>query len=188
MSFGIKNMFINSVKEKMRVGASAYGILNDTRTMLKEMVSNMQEKLKKKIGSSEDNMMMMMNNRRAKMMKDGGGDETMVRIKNLEENIKELVTTVERIGRSIASPPDVELRIRTTREMLQRNAPYFVMGLILVFSLWFCCRCFRYCCRMKTVKMMKAPGRNFRMPRPNFEANPRSYFRNLHTSVKPKFG
>lgn len=118
------------------MGASAYGILNDTRTMLKEMVSNMQEKLKKKIGSSEENMMMMMNNRRAKMMKDGGGDETMVRIKNLEENIKELVTTVERIGRSIASPPDVELRIRTTREMLQTECALFCDGVNLGVFPW----------------------------------------------------
>lgn len=202
ISFGIKSVIINSVKEKMRtigaesnnlmrntqekmssllVAAGSNSMLNNTSTKLKEMVGHMQEKLKE-IGAAEN---MMSSNRRAKM-KDCE-EETLIRIKNLEENLKEVVKTVERIGRSIVSPPDMQLRIRTAREKLQLHALYFVMGLILLVSLWFCCRCFRYCGRMRAVKMMKAPGRNFRMPRANFKANPRSYFRNLH-SVKPKFG
>jgi hypothetical protein len=34
-------------------------------------------------------------------------------------------------------------------------------------------------CLSKSVKTMKAPGRNYRMPRSNFEANPSAYFRDL---------
>ncbi|KAK1273195.1 hypothetical protein QJS04_geneDACA018339 [Acorus gramineus] len=53
-------------------------------------------------------------------------------------------------------------------------------------SLWRCiCGCFRgfcYCCRrgMRMVKMMKAPGRGYMMPRSIFESDPRGYFRGLH--------
>uniref|UniRef100_A0A2K1WTD0 Uncharacterized protein n=1 Tax=Populus trichocarpa TaxID=3694 RepID=A0A2K1WTD0_POPTR len=34
-------------------------------------------------------------------------------------------------------------------------------------------------CLSKSVKTMKAPGRNYHMPRSNFEANPSAYFRDL---------
>uniref|UniRef100_A0A5B7AUY1 Uncharacterized protein n=1 Tax=Davidia involucrata TaxID=16924 RepID=A0A5B7AUY1_DAVIN len=58
-----------------------------------------------------------------------------------------------------------------------------------------CCRCLYNCCRYffkccyscccggwRTVKMMKAPGRNFSIPRYVFESNPGSYFRNLRAN------
>ncbi|PIN16099.1 hypothetical protein CDL12_11255 [Handroanthus impetiginosus] len=53
-----------------------------------------------------------------------------------------------------------------------------------------CCRCFctcfncccSLCCRgRRLVKMMKAPGRNFQMPRRDFEIDPKGYFQNLRS-------
>ncbi|KAH7839786.1 hypothetical protein Vadar_008894 [Vaccinium darrowii] len=57
---------------------------------------------------------------------------------------------------------------------------HWLIVVVLIACLWCCCRC---CCRGggrgRPVRMMKAPGRDYRMPRHVFEENPRSYFRNL---------
>lgn len=72
-------------------------------------------------------------------------------------------------------PP--ETRGEKLHHWIHVAAPFLIAGLVLVLCIC-CCRC---CCCGRSVKMMKAPGRNFRMPRHVFEGNPRSYFQNLRS-------
>ncbi|KAF9624436.1 hypothetical protein IFM89_011444 [Coptis chinensis] len=53
-----------------------------------------------------------------------------------------------------------------------KQHPY-LSGLIVVFILW------KYRCRSHRNKIMKAPGRDYKMQRGDFEKDPRSYFRGL---------
>lgn len=63
--------------------------------------------------------------------------------------------------------------------------PFLIGGLVLVtcFYCWDCC-CYHRGGggRAVPVKMMKAPGRGYRMARHIFESNPQSYFRNLQSN------
>lgn len=88
-------------------------------------------------------------------------------------------------------PPDT--RDETFRHWLEVGLPVGLAALLLLLFLCCCCRpllraCFSFlccclCCRgRRSVKMMKAPGRDYRMPRHVFESDPRSYFIDLHTS------
>uniref|UniRef100_A0A5B7BZW9 Uncharacterized protein n=1 Tax=Davidia involucrata TaxID=16924 RepID=A0A5B7BZW9_DAVIN len=94
------------------------------------------------------------------------------------EKMKELVLVVENIGGYLVGwlekvlPP--ETRGKQLIHWLKVVAP-FIITMVVLFT---CCRC---CCRggRRSVKMMKAPGRNYRMPRHVFESDPRSYFLNL---------
>ncbi|TKY53737.1 hypothetical protein E2542_SST25279 [Spatholobus suberectus] len=63
-------------------------------------------------------------------------------------------------------------------EMLLRVAG--VIGLVVaafVVVRWLCKVIFRCCCKRR--KTMKAPGRNYRILRNDFERDPADYFRNL---------
>lgn len=55
--------------------------------------------------------------------------------------------------------------------------PFMIITGLVLFLLCSCCCGGR---KKQPVKMMKAPGRNSRMPRKSFEDNPRNYFQNLH--------
>ncbi|KAL5723273.1 hypothetical protein ACHQM5_006690 [Ranunculus cassubicifolius] len=60
-----------------------------------------------------------------------------------------------------------------------KEHPYlfgFVGILLLVILMCNCCRCHG---GSRSVKMMKAPGRNCRIPRAGFEKDPRAYFLDL---------
>ncbi|KAJ9707721.1 hypothetical protein PVL29_000003 [Vitis rotundifolia] len=62
------------------------------------------------------------------------------------------------------------------RHWIQVGAPFLILGLVLVVFYY----CFCGSCRgRRGAKMMKAPGRDYRMARPLFESNPRGYFRGL---------
>jgi hypothetical protein len=56
----------------------------------------------------------------------------------------------------------------------KENVPIMVAVVVIVLLFGGCCGG-----AAKSVKTMKAPGRNYRMPRSNFEANPSAYFRDL---------
>lgn len=65
---------------------------------------------------------------------------------------------------------------------VQVGKPFLIAGLVLLMLIC----CFKCCCKCccggrRSVRMMKAPGRNARMPRNVFERNPRSYFQNLRS-------
>lgn len=72
-------------------------------------------------------------------------------------------------------PP--EERAEIIGKLVHMAKPYLKPGLALLFIILFFC----YCGRSGggAGKMMKAPGRNVRIPRARFEGNPRGYFRGL---------
>ncbi|KAH7840248.1 hypothetical protein Vadar_014691 [Vaccinium darrowii] len=91
----------------------------------------------------------------------------------LVEKLKEWLKKLDEVF-----PP--ETRGEDLKHWLIVAAPFIIAAVVLIACLWCCCRC---CCRGggrgRAVRMMKAPGRDYRMPRHVFEENPRSYFRNL---------
>ncbi|KAJ6856006.1 hypothetical protein NC651_040578 [Populus alba x Populus x berolinensis] len=56
----------------------------------------------------------------------------------------------------------------------KENVLTMVAVVVIVLLFLSCCGCLA-----KSVKTMKAPGRSYRIPRSNFEANPSAYFRDL---------
>jgi len=56
----------------------------------------------------------------------------------------------------------------------KENVPIIVAAVVVVLLF----RSFHRCL-FKSAKTMRAPGRNYRIPRSSFEANPSAYFRNL---------
>jgi hypothetical protein len=56
----------------------------------------------------------------------------------------------------------------------KENVPIIVAAVVILLLFGSCCGCLS-----KRVKTMKAPGRNLRIPRRNFEASPSAYFRGL---------
>ncbi|WOH07954.1 hypothetical protein DCAR_0727389 [Daucus carota subsp. sativus] len=66
-------------------------------------------------------------------------------------------------------------RADALKHWAQVGAPFLVAWLVL-FLLMFCCK---RCGRGRSERTMKAPGRDYRMPRSEFEENPGSYFRGL---------
>lgn len=97
-------------------------------------------------------------------------------------------------------PPDT--RDETFRHWLEVGLPVGLAALLLLLFLCCCCwpllracfsccgSCLRSCgrclccCGRRSVKMMKAPGRDYMMPRHVFESGPRSYFIDLRTSSR----
>ncbi|PNS91702.2 hypothetical protein POPTR_019G129200v4 [Populus trichocarpa] len=67
-----------------------------------------------------------------------------------------------------------ETVVYVLRWFKKENVPIMVAVVVIVLL-------FRGCCggSAKNVKTMKAPGRNSRIPRRNFEASPSAYFRGL---------
>ncbi|KAJ6859527.1 hypothetical protein NC652_041723 [Populus alba x Populus x berolinensis] len=67
----------------------------------------------------------------------------------------------------------------------KENVHTMVAVVVIILLFLSCCGCLaksvRSCCGCLawSVKTMKAPGRNYRMPRSTFEANPSAYFRGL---------
>ncbi|KAI7995093.1 hypothetical protein LOK49_LG11G01108 [Camellia lanceoleosa] len=122
------------------------------------------------------------------------------------DKLKELLVVLEDFGSSLIAkldevfPPDS--RGDQLRHWLHVAAPFLIAAAVLLI-MCLCCRCFFCCCSGmmslcrrccsgimslcrrcccccgRGVKTMKAPGRNYRMPRSTFESNPRSYFRDL---------
>ncbi|CAI9756148.1 unnamed protein product [Fraxinus pennsylvanica] len=106
------------------------------------------------------------------------------------EKSKELRLAMENFGGEVVDwfdkvfPP--ETRGDKIHHWLHVATSFLIMA---VASILFIC-IFRYCCRCcmgrgfgrVCVKMMKAPGRNFRMPRSVFESDPKGYFCNLRAN------
>lgn len=128
----------------------------------------------------------MMNSTQAKL-KAVGADEMM---NNLVEKLKQLFLMLENFGLFLVGRVDEVSPPETRKERLQHwlrvGAPFVVAGLVILVLYWCFNRCIRCCCGVKAVKMMKAPGANFRIPRHVFEASPKGYFRALHAG-KVKF-
>ncbi|KAI8539377.1 hypothetical protein RHMOL_Rhmol09G0178300 [Rhododendron molle] len=107
-------------------------------------------------------------------------------INYIVEKLKEWLIGMGDFGGSLIKKPDEVFPPETTGEQLKHwhlvATSFIISAVVLITCL--CC-----CCGSssggRAVRMMKAPGREYRMPRHVFEGNPRSYFRNLrgNTSV-----
>ncbi|KAL7181574.1 hypothetical protein ACSBR1_040465 [Camellia fascicularis] len=101
------------------------------------------------------------------------------------DKLKELLVVLEDFGSSLIAKLDEvfppESRGDQLRHWLHVATPFLIASAVLLI-MCLCCRCCCCCCsrgRGRGVRMMKAPGRNYRMPRSTFESNPRAYFRDL---------
>ncbi|CAI9756146.1 unnamed protein product [Fraxinus pennsylvanica] len=104
------------------------------------------------------------------------------------EKLKELRLAMENFGGKVVDwfdkvfPP--ETRGDKIHHWLRVAIPFIIMAVAPIVFIWI----FRYCCLCRMglglgrVKMMKAPGRNFRMPRSVFESDPKRYFWNLRAN------
>ena len=74
-------------------------------------------------------------------------------------------------------PPDS--RADTLSHWVHVATPFLITGLVILVLIC----CVKCCCcgGGRAVRMMKAPGRNIRMPRNVFERNPAGYFQNLRS-------
>ena len=102
------------------------------------------------------------------------------------EKLKEWLVVLENFGASLIGKVDEvfppETREEQLRHWLRVATPFIIGAVALLLFIWFCRCCCRCCCgggRRVEMKMMIAPGRGGLIPRPGFEANPRSYFRGL---------
>jgi len=100
------------------------------------------------------------------------------------QKLKEWLIVIEKFGESLIKKLDEVFPPETRGEDLKHwliVATLFIIAAVVLIAC-LCC-CYRCCCRRggggRAVRMMKAPGRDYRMPRHVFEGNPRSYFRNL---------
>ncbi|KAK2983889.1 hypothetical protein RJ640_008048 [Escallonia rubra] len=107
------------------------------------------------------------------------------------DKLKGFLLVLQNFGRSVLDwfdkvfPPDT--RGDQLRHWLHVGAPFLIAAVVLITCIWCCKRLCRCCCgRGRVGKMMKAPGRNLRMPRNVFESNPRSYFSNLRANPGDK--
>ncbi|KAA8529305.1 hypothetical protein F0562_033896 [Nyssa sinensis] len=101
------------------------------------------------------------------------------------EKLKELLLVLENFGGDLLNSLDKLFPPETTGKQLhhwiQVAAPFVIAGVVLLMCIC-CCRC---CCRHggRGIRMMKAPGRDYMMPRHVFESNPQSYFSGLRSST-----
>ncbi|KAK4430109.1 hypothetical protein Salat_1311600 [Sesamum alatum] len=111
-----------------------------------------------------------------------GVEEVM---KFVVEKLKEALLILENLGGEALAwldrvfPP--ETRGDKIHHWLHVALPYLIATVVLAVVVWFC-RCCRGCClgrRGGRVRMMKAPGREYRMGRDVFESDPKGYFYNL---------
>ncbi|PIN11051.1 hypothetical protein CDL12_16360 [Handroanthus impetiginosus] len=108
-------------------------------------------------------------------------DEVM---KSVGEKLKEALLAVGNWGAEALAwfdgvfPPD--RRCEMIKHWFHVAQPCLTAAVVLTMVVWLC-----GCCRLHggggRVKMMKAPGRNLRMPRRDFEINPRGYFQRLRS-------
>ncbi|PIN11052.1 hypothetical protein CDL12_16361 [Handroanthus impetiginosus] len=104
--------------------------------------------------------------------------------KSVGEKLKEALFAVENWGAEALAwfdsvfPPDT--RVEKIKHWFHVAQPYLIAGGALTIFVYFCrCCCGRWGGGM--VKMTKSPGRNRRMPRRDFEINPRGYFQRLRS-------
>ncbi|OVA11010.1 hypothetical protein BVC80_1745g23 [Macleaya cordata] len=109
------------------------------------------------------------------------------------EKLKELLLVLENFGRYLEEklntliPPDVR-DSKIYPWLIYVGLPVTMGVLFLILFCWCCKRCCRCCCCSRSrgnYKMMKAPGRDYRMRRSDFESDPRSYFLDLR-GKRPK--
>ncbi|CAI9756147.1 unnamed protein product [Fraxinus pennsylvanica] len=100
--------------------------------------------------------------------------------------LKEFLLAMENFGGEVVDwfdkvfPP--ETRGDKIHHWLHVAIPFLIMAVALILFIWICRCCCRWCCSGRGSgggKMMKAPGRNFRMQRSVFENDPKGYFWNL---------
>ncbi|PHU02230.1 hypothetical protein BC332_27481 [Capsicum chinense] len=99
----------------------------------------------------------------------------------LMEKLKEAILMMFNFGGHLMSwfdevfPP--ETRVEKIKYWFHIALPYLIITVYvsLIENLKFLFQC----CWRSNSKMMKAPGRNIRIPRSGFEKNPRLYFTNL---------
>ncbi|XAR65306.1 hypothetical protein NMG60_11009387 [Bertholletia excelsa] len=97
------------------------------------------------------------------------------------EKLKELLVVLQNFWASLIGKADEVFPPDKREEQIHHWLVVATPFLIAAGSLLLCICCCRCCCRGRggRVRMMKAPGRDYRMPRHVFESNPRSYFRGL---------
>ncbi|XP_055815266.1 uncharacterized protein LOC129885077 [Solanum dulcamara] len=103
---------------------------------------------------------------------------------NVIEKSKELSLLLDNFSGQFLSwfdkvfPPDT--RKDKINHRFHAALPFLIAAMVLAIISTYCC----YCCCFRgggRGLMMKAPGRNCRMPRSTFESDPTSYFRNLRS-------
>ncbi|KAJ8574352.1 hypothetical protein K7X08_026157 [Anisodus acutangulus] len=101
------------------------------------------------------------------------------------DKLKELLLLLDNFGAQFLEWSDKVFPPDTRKDKINHwyhvALPFLITTLVFV-VVSYCCYC--CCCRRRgggRIRMMKAPGRNCRMPRSTFESNPRSYFRNLRS-------
>ncbi|KAK4410424.1 hypothetical protein Sango_0115400 [Sesamum angolense] len=101
------------------------------------------------------------------------------------EKLKAALLALENLGSEALAwvdrvfPP--ETRGDKIHHCLHVALPYLIAAVVLAVVVCFC-RCCCGCCQGRSggrVRMMKAPGRDCRMPRHVFESDPKGYFNNL---------
>ncbi|XAR65308.1 hypothetical protein NMG60_11009390 [Bertholletia excelsa] len=97
------------------------------------------------------------------------------------EKLKELLVVLQNFADEVFPPDEREEQIH---HWLEVATPFLIAAGALLLCIY-CCRC---CCRGRggRVRMMKAPGRDYTMPRRVFESNPRSHFRGLRGKAANK--
>ncbi|CAI9096422.1 OLC1v1032569C1 [Oldenlandia corymbosa var. corymbosa] len=117
-------------------------------------------------------------------LKEIGADEM---IYNLGQKLnKVLFWMMEKLGSILMAllgrifPP--ETRKERIRYWILVGGPYAAVAVLLIMVLIV----FGNCSSKKGEKMMKAPGREFRMPRRDFEANPKGYFHGIRGNKHKK--
>ncbi|KAF5175889.1 hypothetical protein FRX31_034526 [Thalictrum thalictroides] len=113
----------------------------------------------------------------------------------MKEPFKVVSDFVCSIGEKLKESPLVMKIVGVTEDAANATLPYlknigvycvekikqhpYMFGLIVLFALLLVCCCKKGCSSSSSGKMMKAPGRDYMMLRDDFEASPRSYFREL---------
>ncbi|PIN11048.1 hypothetical protein CDL12_16357 [Handroanthus impetiginosus] len=104
-------------------------------------------------------------------------------IRSVREKLKEALLAMENWGAEALAwfdgvfPP--ETRGEKIKQWFHVAQPYLIAAVVLTMVVYFC-----RCCGGRGgggVKMMKAPGRNRRMPRRDFEIDPKGYFQKLRS-------
>ncbi|KAJ4959908.1 hypothetical protein NE237_019818 [Protea cynaroides] len=103
----------------------------------------------------------------------------------LMEKSKEILVWLQHFGAILLHEIDEILPPRMKNASLRDWIIWIVVALAVVLVV----RKFCSCCCQRGFKMMKAPGRNLRIPRGHFESNPGGYFRNLRLKapLDPQF-
>lgn len=114
-------------------------------------------------------------------LKDLGVDNSLMT--NVQDKLKDI------LGRKSIIKEEHEKITDTGAKSLMKgaedlsSAPVFIIFMVLMLCILLSRT---YWGRIKATKMMKAPGKNYKLPRHVFESDPRSYFRGNKKSKKAR--